>query len=132
MALGIAAGALRIGSMLGKSGGVLKKAVLKRTKVKRENIARRNLLNKRIVERRKRRDKESLLEAMKSKGKSGMSSIPGKSFLQRVLDFVGVLFVGWLVNNLPKIIEMVKEIIRRIKLLVKSLQSFISNINFTA
>ncbi len=55
MALGIAAGALRIGSMLGKSGGVLKKAVLKRTKVKRENIARRNLLNKRIVERRKRR-----------------------------------------------------------------------------
>jgi flagellum-specific peptidoglycan hydrolase FlgJ len=128
MALGIAAGALRIGSMLGKSGGVLKKAVLKRTKVKRENIARRNLLNKRIVERRKRRDKESLLEAMKSKGKSGMSSIPGKSFLQRVLDFVGVLFVGWLVNNLPKIIEMVKEIIRRIKLLVKSLQSFISNL----
>ena len=126
----IAAGALRIGSMIGRGGGLLKKAALKKTKVKRENISRSNILNKKIVEKRKRREKESLLESLRTKGKSGISAVtsPAKGFLQRILEFVGILFVGWLVNNLPKIIEMVKDLIRRIKLLVQSLKSFISNL----
>ena len=126
----IAAGALRIGSMIGKGGGLLRKAVLKKTKVKRENISRSNILNKKIVEKRKRREKESLLESIRTKGKSGISEAtsPAKGFLQRILEFVGILFVGWLVNNLPKIIEMVKDLIKRIKLLVQSLKSFISNL----
>jgi len=126
----IAAGALRIGSMIGRGGGLLRKAVLKKTKVKRENISRSNILNKKIVEKRKRREKESLLESIRTKGKSGISAVtsPAKGFLQRILEFVGILFVGWLVNNLPKIIEMVQDLIKRIKLLVKSLKSFISNL----
>jgi len=126
----IAAGALRIGSMIGRGGGLLRKAVLKKTKVKRENISRSNILNKKIVEKRKRREKESLLESLRTKGKSGISTVtsPAKGFLQRILEFVGILFVGWLVNNLPKIIEMVQDLIKRIKLLVKSLKSFISNL----
>ena len=126
----IAAGALRIGSMIGRGGGLLRKAVLKKTKVKRENISRSNILNKKIVEKRKRREKESLLESLRTKGKSGISAVtsPAKGFLQRILEFVGILFVGWLVNNLPKIIEMVKDLIRRIELLVQSLKSFISNL----
>jgi len=126
----IAAGALRIGSMIGRGGGLLKKAALKKTKIKRENISRSNILNKKIVEKRKRREKESLLESLRTKGKSGISAgtSSAKGFLQRILEFVGILFVGWLVNNLPKIIEMVKDLIRRIKLLVQSLKSFISNL----
>ena len=60
----VAAGAIRIGSMfakgagsvlsggargVGRSGGMLRRAVLKKTKVKRENIARSRSFNKKLI-----------------------------------------------------------------------------------
>jgi len=130
----VAAGAMRIGSMFakgaGKGGGMLRKAILKRTKVKRENIARNKQLNKKLMEKQRRREKASLLKAFKTRGKSGISGVevPGKSFLDRVLEFFGVLLIGWLANNLPQIIAWVKDLIKRIKLLVDSLKRFIDNL----
>ena len=130
----VAAGAMRIGSMFargaGKGGGMLRKAILKRTKVRRENIARNKQLNKKLMEKQRRREKASLLKAFKTRGKSGMSGaeVPGKSFLDRVLEFFGVLLIGWLVDKLPQIIAWVKDLIKRIKLLVDSLKRFIENL----
>jgi len=131
----VAAGAMRIGSMFargaGKGGGMLRKAILKRTKVKRENIARNKQLNKKLMEKQRRREKASLLKAFKTRGKSGISGVevPGKSFLDRVLEFFGVLLIGWLADKLPQIIAWVQDLIKRIKLLVQSLKSFISNLS---
>ena len=130
----VAAGAMRIGSMFargaGKGGGMLRKAILKRTKVKRENIARNKQLNKKLMEKQRRREKASLLKAFKTRGKSGISGVevPGKSFLDRVLEFFGVLLIGWLADKLPQIIAWVKDLIKRIKLLVDSLKRFIDNL----
>jgi len=139
----IAAGALRIGSMfvrgsstfvkgasrgVGRSGGMLRRAILKKTKVKRENIVSRKVFNKRIKEKRRRMSKEQALETFKTRGKSGAPNVPGKSFLQRILDFIGILLVGWLVDKLPKIIKWVQNLIERIRKLVDSLKSFIKNL----
>lgn len=139
----IAAGAVRIGSILargsasfvrgtaggiGRSGGMLRKAILRRTKVKRENIAGRKLLNKRVKEKKRRMAKEQALEAFKTRGKSGAPSVPGKSFLERILDFIGILLIGWLFDKLPKIIKWVQNLIKRIRKLVDSLKSFIKNL----
>jgi len=129
----IAAGAMRIGAMfsrgVGKSGGLLRRAILKKTKVKRESIAREKVLNKRSLERRRRRDKESLLESFRTRGKSGMTpDTPGKSFLQRVLEFIGVLLIGWLVDKLPQIIKWIEDFKKRVELLVDSLKNFIKNL----
>ena len=129
----IAAGAMRIGAMfsrgVGKSGGLLRRAILKKTKVKRESIARDKVLNKRSLERRRRRDKESLLESFRTRGKSGMTpDTPGKSFLQRVLEFIGVLLIGWLVDKLPQIIKWIEDFKKRVELLVDSLKNFIKNL----
>jgi len=129
----IAAGAMRIGSMFargaGKGGGLLRKSLQKKAKMKRESIARDKVLNKRIGEKRRRREKETLLETFKTRGKSGMSpDVPGKSFLERVLEFIGVLLIGWLVDKLPQIIQWVKDFIERAKLLIKNLESFVSNL----
>lgn len=130
----VAAGAMRIGSMFargaGKGGGMLRKAILKRTKVRRENIARNKQLNKKLMEKQRRREKASLLKAFKTRGKSGISGVevPGKSFLDRVLEFFGVLLIGWLVDKLPQIIAWVEDLIKRIKLLVDSLKRFIENL----
>jgi len=139
----IAAGALRIGSMfvrgsstfvkgasrgVGRSGGMLRRAILKKTKVKRKNIVSRKVFNKRIKEKRRRMSKEQALETFKTRGKSGAPNVPGKSFLQRILDFIGILLVGWLVDKLPKIIKWVQNLIERIRKLVDSLKSFIKNL----
>ena len=139
MAIGaIAAGAVRIGSMfargtgslLGRGGGMLHKATLKRSKIRRENFVRTRKLNKGLIETRRRREKESMLEASKlGRGSSsGIVKLPGSSFFGKVLKFIGILIVGWLVNNLPKIIEFVQNLITRIQKLVDSLKSFVKNL----
>ena len=139
----IAAGAMRIGAMFTKGVGVtakatgrgiskggnnLKKVILKKTKVKRENISRDKLLNKRINERRRRREKESLLESFKKRGKSGITNIPGKSLFENALDFVAVLLIGWLTDKLPQIIKWIEDLIIRIQLLIDSLKRFVKNL----
>lgn len=138
----VAAGALRIGSMfakgagsvlsggargVGRSGGMLRRAVLKKSKVKRENIARSRSFNKKLMERNKRRQKEKTIETFSIK-KPKLGSIPGKSFFEKILDFIGTLFLGWLFNNLPKIIKFVQDLIKRINLLIDSLKSFVENV----
>ena len=138
----VAAGALRIGSMfargagsvlsggargVGRSGGMLRRAVLKKTKVKRENIARSRSFNKKLMERNKRRQKEKTIETFSIK-KPKLGSIPGKSFFEKILDFIGTLFLGWLFNNLPKIIKFVQDLIKRINLLIDNLKSFVENV----
>ncbi len=138
----VAAGAIRIGSMfargagsvlsggargVGRSGGMLRRAVLKKSKVKRENIARSKSFNKKLIERNKRRQKEKTIETFSIK-KPKLGSIPGKSFFEKILDFIGTLFLGWLFNNLPKIIKFVQDLIKRINLLIDSLKSFVENV----
>jgi len=138
----VAAGALRIGSMfargagsvlsggargVGRSGGMLRRAVLKKSKVKRENIARSKSFNKKLMERNRRRQKEKTIETFSIK-KPKLGSIPGKSFFEKILDFIGTLFLGWLFNNLPKIIKFVEDLIKRINLLIDSLKSFVENV----
>ena len=134
----VAAGAVRIGAMfargtgslLGRSGGMLRKATLRRSKIRRENFVRNKKLNKGLIETRKRREKESLLEASRlgKSPSSGIVKLPGSSFFGKVLKFIGILFVGWLVNNLPKIIKFVQDLIKRIQKLVDSLKNFVKNL----
>ena len=134
----VATGAVRIGAMfargtgslLGRSGGMLRKATLRRSKIRRENFVRNKKLNRGLIETRKRRKKESLLEASNFKRSlsSGIVKLPGRSFLGKVLNFIGILIIGWLVNNLPKIIKFVEDLIKRIQKLVDSLKSFVKNL----
>ena len=61
----------------------------------------------------RRKEQEGIIEAsgivgtVKRTGKVGMDSTKG--FLGRILDFVGTLLGGWLIINLPKIIEGAKK-----------------------
>ena len=139
MAIGaVAAGAVRIGAMfargtgslLGRSGGMLRKATLRRSKIRRENFVRNKKLNRGLIETRKRREKEVLLETSKlgRSPSSGIVKLPGSSFFGKVLKFIGILIVGWLINNLPKIIEFVQKLIKRIQKLVDSLKNFVKNL----
>ena len=51
-----------------------------------------------------------------------------RGFLGRILDFIGVLLLGWLINTLPAIIKMVGELIKKMRQLVNILTGFVEGI----
>jgi murein DD-endopeptidase MepM/ murein hydrolase activator NlpD len=80
----------------------------------------------------RRREREDIIEAsgiggaIKRQGKVIASSTKG--FLGRIMDFVGTIMVGWLVNNLPTIIRLGEQLIDRGGKLFGVLRSFIDNV----
>lgn len=80
----------------------------------------------------RRREREDIIEAsgvggaIKRQGKVISSSTKG--FLGRILDFIGTLMVGWLLNNLPAIISLGEQLIDRMRRLYIVLRSFVGNL----
>ena len=81
----------------------------------------------------RRKEQEGIIEAsgivgtVKRTGKVVMDSTKG--FLGRILDFVGTLLVGWLIINLPKIIEGAKKLIERVNKLIGIMLNVIGDIS---
>tara|TARA_B100001094_G_scaffold133648_1_gene129496 strand:+ start:6758 stop:8683 length:1926 start_codon:yes stop_codon:yes gene_type:complete len=79
-----------------------------------------------------RREREDVIEA----GKIGSITTRAtrtitsstKGFLGRVMDFVGTIFVGWILTNLPTIIKQVRGLIERIQQVQVILQSWVNNV----
>tara|TARA_B100001113_G_scaffold66026_1_gene50753 strand:- start:1902 stop:3470 length:1569 start_codon:yes stop_codon:yes gene_type:complete len=67
----------------------------------------------------KRKENEDLMEAgsiggaVKRTGNALADSTKG--FLGRIMDFVGVIMVGWLASNLPRIIKGAQELMKKIQ-----------------
>ena len=78
-----------------------------------------------------RKERESVIESGKLPSiiTSAQRSISGstKGFLGRIMDFVGIVILGWLLNNLPGIIKSVQSLIERIQRARAVLQSWIDN-----
>ena len=141
--MAVAAAALRIGSMLAKTGGAIakggkmamkkggtvlkkskkvagnvKKAVVKKRKINKDIFMSDERTRKKKLEQDKRREEEEALEqANKSKEKPSAkkSAARGGGMLQKLISFISTILIGWIVTNLPKIIESVKGVIEKIK-----------------
>ena len=91
-------------------------------KQKRDQISRSEGLFRKRREAVKRREQEDVIEAssiggaIKRTGKVVTNSTKG--FLGRIFDAVGVLMIGWLVNNLPMIIDLAGKLSKRVKKLL--------------
>jgi len=106
--------------------------------VRNNNIFKRNLISKENEFFRKRRenirrkDREDELEAANVQGPvKRQGSLVAKStrgFLGRILDFFGIILIGWFVERLPKIIESISGLIGRIKNLTQFLSGFIEGV----
>ena len=94
---------------------------------KRAIIKQRELFQKRR-EAVQRREQEDVVEAGKVgsvyRRTSKVISGSTKGFLGRVMDFIGTIMVGWLVNNLPRIIKGAQQLIERIQNLINVLSSW--------
>ena len=99
---------------------------------KQKLISRDDILFRKRRENVKRREREDELEAS---GISGMIKRQGtviarstKGFLGRILDFFGIVLIGWFVNSLPKILKSIGNLINRIKKVVGFLTNFVTGI----
>ena len=153
--MAIAAAALRVGSMLAKTGGAIakggklamkkggtvlkkskkvagnvKKAVAKKRKINREIFMSDERTRKKKLEQEKRREEEEALEQTnKSKKKPNPQKTmkKGGGILQKIIDFVSTILIGWVVVNLPKIIDTVKGVIKKIKDIYNNITGFFSS-----
>lgn len=119
-----------------KTANSISQTLLKKNKFRREAIAQDKIsfFNRRDAVR--RREQESVIEAGSLQAASNRTRIPmgsaitesTKGFLGRILDFVGTIFVGWLLTNLPTIIATARNVIKRIQSIVDTLGKFVSDV----
>jgi len=88
-------------------------------KLKKDAILRRRQLFGKRREAVRRREQEDLIEAGRVGGilrrTSKVIGSSTKGFLGRIMDFLGTILVGWIVTNLPVIIDAVQDLITRIQ-----------------
>ena len=116
---------------------------IKRTENISDNIKKRNLEKKEFISMSKeffakrrdlqrRREKEELLEAgtvvgiLRSSGRSVRKTTKG--FLGRILEFIGKLILGWAILNLPKIIKISQDVIKRMQKYFAVLTKFVNDV----
>ena len=105
-----------------KESNLFKKSLISKDnnffRIRRENI--------------RRKDREDEIEASSLQGPAKQKgSILAKStrgFLGRLLDFVGILLIGWAITNLPKIIAALSGVIKLIRRVTSILGAFINTI----
>ena len=92
-------------------------------KLKKDAILRRRQLFGKRREAVRRREQEDLIEAGRVPGilrrTSKVIGSSTKGFLGRIMDFLGTILVGWMVTNLPVIIDAVQDLIGRIQQLCR-------------
>ena len=108
--------------------------------IRQKNIFKRSLVRnddlyfRKIQENIRRKDREDELEASSVQGvPKTQGTILGKStrgFLGRILDFLGILLIGWAISNLPKIIQGIEGLIKRISSVTGILSLFVDGIKF--
>lgn len=80
----------------------------------------------------RRKDREDELEASSvtgvAKKEGNIVTRSTRGFLGRLLDFLGIVLLGWAVNNLPMIIEKIRGLFKLIQRVVGVLRSFLDGI----
>ena len=122
----------RIFESAAKTAGTIASTISDQNQIKKKAISSRSKYFLARREAVRRREQESIIEAssiggaIKRTGKVVSDSTKG--FLGRILDFVGTLLVGWLLLNLPRIIDGAKKLVERMQKLVTTLTSAVGNV----
>ena len=101
-------------------------------KFKRTLIGNDNAFFTRRRENARRRQREDELEASTVQGSTkrqgNVVSRSTKGFLGRILDFFGIILIGWFVNTLPQIIKSIQGLIKRIQGVITVLTNYMDSI----
>tara|TARA_B100001778_G_scaffold322857_1_gene315597 strand:+ start:1292 stop:2683 length:1392 start_codon:yes stop_codon:yes gene_type:complete len=108
------------------------KSTDRNNKFKRTLIGNDNTYFTKRRENARRRQREDELEASTVQGttkrQGNVVSRSTKGFLGRILDFFGIVLIGWFVNTLPKILKSIQALIKRIQGAISILTNFMESI----
>ena len=80
----------------------------------------------------RRKDREDELESASitgiTKKEGNIIQRSTRGFLGRILDFFGIILIGWFVNTLPKILKAIQSLISRIQKFIGLLTGFIDGL----
>ena len=115
---------------------IIAKDIIKTTRERnlfeRNTIAKDNEYFRKRRENIKRKQREDDLEASSitgvTKREGTVTAKSTKGFLGRILDFFGIILIGWFVNKLPGIIKAIGSVINLIKRAVGFLTGFIDGV----
>ena len=115
-----------------RRSGIVASDIVKKTR--QNNIFNQNTISKENEYFRKRREnvrRKEREDELESSSISGVTKKEGnivsrstKGFLGRILDFFGIILIGWFVNRLPEIIKAIRKVIDFIRKAVKFLTVF--------
>ena len=107
-------------------------------KTRQNNLFKSTLIRKENDYFRKRREnvrRKEREDELESSSISGITKKEGniiqrstKGFLGRILDFFGIILIGWFVNTLPKILKAIQALISRIQKFIGLLTGFIDGL----
>ena len=101
--------------------------VFKSTLIRKENdYFRKRRENVRRKDREDELESSSISGIIKKEGNIIQRSTRG--FLGRILDFFGIILIGWFVNTLPKILKAIQALISRIQKFIGLLTGFIDGL----
>ena len=119
-----------------RRSGVLASDIAKRTR--QRNIFNQNIISKEDEYFRKRREnvrRKAREDELESSSVSGVTKKEGnivsrstKGFLGRILDFFGIILIGWFVNRLPEIIKAIRNVIKLIQKATGFLTGFLDGV----
>lgn len=113
------------------SSSVIKQLYSGNREKKRSILTKNQLIQKRN-EAARRREREDVVEAGKVgsiyKRAGTVIQNSTKGLLGRIMDFAGAILVGWMVNNLPRIIKGAEQLIERVDTVVKTLSGWFNNL----
>jgi len=113
------------------SSSVIRQLYAGNREKKRSILAKNQLIQKR-KEAARRREREDVVEAGKVgsiyKRAGTVIQNSTKGLLGRIMDFAGAILVGWMVNNLPRIIKGAQQLIERVDTVVKTLSGWFNSL----
>ena len=126
-----AKGTKSFGKSISKSTTKLKKSISNRTKSTKK--IRKSMFDfaKKQKQRRDRRKAEANLEKSnqaKKKADAHKGLRGGGNPLMKVINFLATIVIGWVVNNLPKIVDFIKNFIEKIKNFFNKFKEFFAGI----
>ena len=115
-----------------KSSNIVSRTTSKNIRDSKKLIRRDSSFFNRRIQNIRRKDREDMIEASSSIGPTNFLQKnifrSTKGFLGRILDFFGILLIGWAINTLPGIIKKIAKVVGWIKNLVNLFNGFLNNV----
>ena len=113
-----------------QSTQAMRQSLGKKIRMRKSNIEKSVIDSKKLLDKKKKDDKEKFIESTSTSDSKKPDKKKNKkgSFIERLLNAIGLLILGFILDKLPKIIEAIKDVIKKITNFVDKMRGFADGI----